>query len=355
AAAACGLVFGIHPALHASSVDGQAALTRTRTAGASGASTTIRRALVVVEVALALVLLAGAGLMGRTLERVAAVDAGFDTDRLLSLQVSMQDRVRGLPGVVNAAVTTALPIRGATWTSVFTVADQPAPPRERLPLTTLTVVSSEYFTTLRTSLVRGRTFTAADRSAAPVIVINERLAAQMWPGQDPVGKRLRQGFPEGGGPWREIVGVIRDIKLQGLTEEPPNQVYIPLAEAPPWQFTVVVRTAADPLAARATIESAIRAVSRDFPIFGVRTMTELLEQSIAQERLAALVLTVFALVAVSLAAIGLYGVMAHAVTERTHEIGVRMALGATRRNVLGMVVAGGVKMTIVGTIAGVCG
>ena len=327
----------------------------------------------VAEVALALVLLTGAGLMIRTVLQLTQVDTGFRADHLLTLQLSfrgqqwtdvrrvafMDDvftRVRALPGVVNAAASNSLPIDGSQWTSVFVVEGRPAPERrELIPSAAMTPVSAGYFETMGTRLVSGRFFTDGDGAqTSRVVVINETLARRIWPGEKPLGKRLKQGFPETPGTWREVVGVVADVKHDGLSEQTPMQVYMPFPQVPSSDLALVMRTAPI-LSLRAPVEAVVHALDRDLPVYSVRTMERVLEASIARERMAVLVLMVFAIVALTLASVGLYGVVAHGVTERTHEIGVRIALGAERRHVLGLVVRQGLSMAALRTVLGVGG
>src|SRR2546426_7903309 len=205
-------------------------------------------------------------------------------------------------------------------------------------------------------LVRGRLFTAADGpQSSSVIVINETLARRIWPGEDPLGKRLKQGWPETPGTWREVVGIVADVKFEGLSELTPLQVYMPFAQSPTSDLAFVVRTDGDPASLQPAVVAAVHALDRDLPVFSVRTMDRVLDASIARERMAVLVLMVFAVVALTLASVGLYGVVAHGVTERTHEIGVRIALGAERRHVLGLVVRQGLSAAAVGAAIGLAG
>jgi putative ABC transport system permease protein len=377
AAAACGIVFGAFPAMQVSSVSGQQVVVRGRTAGGSARSHRLRRGLMVVEVALALVLLTGAGLMIRTVVQLTRVDTGFRPDHLLTLQFSFRGdrytepkrvtfvdealaRVRALPGVSSAGAVLSLPIDGSQWNSVFVAEGQPVPAqRDLLPSAAMTPVSAGYFETMDMRLVRGRLFTPADGpQSSRVIVINETLARRMFGGENPLGKRLKQGWPETPeqmSPWREVVGVVGDVKFDGLAELTPMQVYIPFSQAPTSNVSLVVRTQVDPAPMQSSVEAALHALDRDMPVYEVRTMDRVLETSIARERMAVLVLVVFAVVALILASVGLYGVVAHGVTERTHEIGVRIALGAEPRHVLGLVVRQGLSMAALGTAIGIAG
>jgi putative ABC transport system permease protein len=373
AAAICGLVFGAFPALQASGVRGQHALVRGRASGFASRSHRLRRGLMIVETALALVLLTGAGLMMRTLQVVTQVDTGFRPEHLLTTRFMLAgeawteerrraffddvlSRVRALPGVTHAALAFSLPIDGSNWNSIFTVADKPVPPRAKLPSAAFSPVSAGYFETIGTRLLRGRTFDARDTAAsARILVVNDALANKLWPGEDPIGKRLKQGWPETPptvSPWREVVGVVADVKLNGVMVETPMQAYLPLTQEPSRGLALVVRTASDPASLGPTVEAAVRQIDKDLPLFQTRTMDQMLETSLARQRMSMVVFVVFAVVALTLASAGLYGVVAHGVTERTHEIGVRMALGADQRHVLRLVIRQGLSMTLVGIVVG---
>src|SRR5207244_7796964 len=189
----------------------------------------------------------------------------------------------------------------------------------------------------------------------PTIVVNETLARTFCPGEDAVGKRLKQGWPEDKNPWREVVGVVADVKFNGLASDTPLQVYLPLTQESQTSLISAARTAVEPMSIVPMLEAAARDVNKDMPLFQTSTMDQVLETSIAQQRLSLIVMVTFAVVALTLASVGLYGVIAHAVTERTHEIGVRMALGAEARHVLGLVVRQGLSMALVGTAIGVAG
>jgi len=330
----------------------------------------------VVETALALILLTGAGLMMRTLQRLTEVDTGFRPDHLLTTRFTLggpswtEDkrrafyddvllRVRALPGVTHAALAVSLPIDGSQWNSIFTVADKPVPPRAELPSAAFAPISAGYFETMGTRVIRGRPFDARDTATSTkVLVVNEALAKKLWPGEDPVGKRLKQGWPETPptvAPWREVIGVVADVKLNGVERETPMQAYLPLTQEPSRGIALVLRTAIDPGSLGPAVDTVMHQLDKDLPLFEVRTMDQVLDASLARQRMSMVVFVVFAIVALTLASVGLYGVVAHGVTERTHEIGVRIALGAEQRHVLGLVIRQGLSMAVLGTVIGVAG
>jgi predicted permease len=371
AAAVCGIVFGLVPAFQASSIEGQQALVRTRAAGASAGSHRLRRALMVVETALAIVLLTGAGLTMRTIGALTTVDTGFRPDHLLTMRVMLAGeqwtegrrrnffddltaKLRAVPGVTKAALTYSLPIDGSQWGSVFVASDKTVADRAQTPAAAFSPVGDGYFDALGMRIVRGRVLDQRDTADAPlVVVVNETLARRIWPGEDPVGKHLKQGWSDTPTKWREVVGVVGDVKFEGVAAETPMQIYVPMTQTPTRMVGAVVRTATSPALITPAIENAVHDLDKDLPVYSLRTMDDMLDASIAQQRMSMLVFAVFATVALVLASIGLYGVVAHGVTERTHEIGVRMALGADRRHVLSLVVRQGLTMAGLGTLVGV--
>jgi len=373
AAALSGVVFGAFPAFHAAGRRGQAALTRSRAAGASASSHRLRRGLMAIEVALALMLLTGAGLMMRTLQEITRVETGFQADHLLTMRFSLTGEqwtdprrqqfyrdlltdVRGTAGVTNAALAFSLPIEGSNWNSIFIVRDKPIPPRSELPNAAFSPVSDGYFETMSTKLVAGRLFGQQDTPTSPnVVIVNATLARRLWPGASAIGRSIKQGWPESPGTWREIVGVVADVKFEGVTVDTPMQVYLPLTQESARGLAIIARTPAEPTAMISAVQTAVNRIDKDLPLYAVRTMDQVLDTSMARERMSMLLLIVFATVALTLASVGLYGVVAHGVTERTHEIGVRMALGAEPRHVLGLVVRQGLSMALIGTAIGVAG
>jgi putative ABC transport system permease protein len=371
AAALCGLVFGASPAFQAAGIHGQQALVRGRAIGFAAGSHHVRRGLVVVETALAIVLLIGAGLMIRTVQQLVNVDLGFRPDHMLTTRFTLSGRqwteerrqalypefvarVRAVPGVTDAALTFSLPIDGSKWNSVFIASDKPMPDRSTLPIAALTPISERFFETMGIRLLRGRVFGVVDTpKAAPTIVINERLARAVWPGENALGKRLKMGWPEDATPWREVVGVVGDVKFNGVADETPLQVYVPLTQQSSTTLILVVRTAVEPLSIMPALDAVARETNNDMPLFLTATMDKMLMNSIAQQRMSVVVMVTFALVALTLASVGLYGVISHSVTARTHEIGVRMALGADSWRVLSLIVRQGMTTVVIGVAIGV--
>jgi putative ABC transport system permease protein len=373
AAIACGLLFGAFPALHASGARGQHLLARASRTSAAVSPHRTRRVLMVVEVALALVLLTGCGLMARTMMQLHAVDSGIRPEQLLTARVTLTGtawsperrrafydvllaRLRALPGVTGAGLTLSLPIEGSQWGSVFIARDKPVPPRAELPTAAWIPISAGYMETAGMRLVGGRTFNDTDReTSAFVTVVNETLARRLWPGEDPIGKQVKQGWPEWTTPWREVIGVVADVKLEGVERDTPMQAYLPLHQDPSRNVALVLRTAGPPLGLAAALERAVQEIDSTLPVTRVLAMSGLMTTALARQRLSMVVLGVFAVVAMLVAAVGLYGVVSHNVTERTREIGVRMALGAGERQVLGLFVRQGLLTTAAGVAIGVGG
>jgi predicted permease len=371
-AALTGVAFALAPALLASRVDLQSALKEGGGKGAAGVERgRMRGALVVAEIALALVLLTGAGLLIRTFANLRRVDPGFDPRNVLTFEVAPNgkqyettaqnveyfrrglERVRSLPGVESAAVTSNLPL-GAWLNFGVGVAGKP----DSLRSTEIRMITPDYFKVMKMSVRRGRAFTDADVAGAPpAIVVNESYARQIFPKADPIGQALSVE----GAQVYQIVGVVGDVKQFGLGDPAPSTVFLPLAQADDKilrgarQFVTmkfVVRTAGDPLALGPAIRQEMLQVDPSLPLTGLRSLEQIVDRSLARERFNSTLLGVFAAIGMLLAAIGVYGVMSYAVTQRTHEIGVRMALGATAGGVLRLIVGKGLTLALIGVAIG---
>ena len=360
------------PAVQSSGVGGQQILVRSARDDRSGAGQRVRRVLMVVEVALAVVLVTGSALTIRTMRALTTVDPGFDPSHLLTVRLFLapglddakasafydlvQTRVRALPGVSNAAFTYAVPIDGTQWGSIFIVSGQPVPARAALPSASMVPATAGYFETLGVPLLAGRLFSAADSStSSPVAIVNASFARRFWPTGSAIGKRLKQGWPEDAGPgfpWREIVGVVGDVKLDGVDVATPLQVYMPIAQHDVESAVLVVRTAVAPAALTTALRAVINQVEPTVPVDQVQTMDDMMGAAIARQRMTMVMLTGFAGLALGLACIGLFGVVSHGVTERTREIGLRLALGATGRQVMGLFVGQGLLTTAAGLVIG---
>jgi putative ABC transport system permease protein len=364
-----GLVFGIAPAWLAARADVNEALKQgSRGSTEGGARGRLRSALVVIEVTLALMLLGGAGLLARSFMQLAHVDPGFIPENATLLQLSLPqkkyalpeqqtafanallERVKNLPGVQSAGLTHSMPLV-SDYVLGFNIEGRPAIDPSDLPNTNYYAVTPDYFRAMGIRLVRGRIFSAQDDAKAPrVAIINETLARQHFPNEDPIGKRIN--ITNGPDTWREIVGIVGDIKQYGVDKATSNQSYEPFAQVPFSSLNVVIRTSGPPAALLGAIRPTVYAVDKDQPIGTIRPLEEIMADSIARQRFAMTLLTVFSLVALIIAAVGIYGVMAYSVVQRTGEFGIRMALGAQQRDVLRLVLVQGGKLVGLGLIIG---
>jgi putative ABC transport system permease protein len=367
-----GLLFGFAPALQMARTDLHESLKEGGRSVGHRSSLRLRRGLVVSTVALALTLLVGAGLLIRSFARVVGVDPGFRPDHLLTFSVSLSqakypnDTVRvqvlerlnaalnATPGIVSAGGTSNIPFGGNWSTSSFNVEGYQPPPNAPMPWGDMREVTPTFLRTMRAPLKAGRQFTDADRAASPAVcIVDEELVHRYWPNVDPIGKRITfNNLSDSSIQWIQVVGVVGHMAHEGLDAQKRVQVYFPLAQngLPFLGFTV--RTTGDPLAALGAVRTAVRSVDPELPLANVNSMDHLIEQSTGSRRFAMLLLAGFAMLAMTLASIGLYGVMSYTVTQRARELGVRLALGADSREVLGLVLLQGLKLALTGVAIG---
>ena len=370
------VLFGIVPAFEATRLNLNDALKEGgKGADAQGSrSRRLRSVLVVGEVALALMLLAGAGLLVKSFAQLRKIDTGFETENMLTMVLRLPaskykddpqyvaffrqalERIRATPGVRSAGIVNYLPLYGGLGSATgFNIEGQPVPPRGTGPSTNVRVADSGYFKTMGIPLKQGRTFTdVEDSEARHVILISESFARKFFPGQDPIGKRL-QVFMAEDPAWTEIVGIVGDVRYDNLTAEAEPFVYYPHPELTYEFMTLVIRTAGDPAEIAPVVRREIAAIDPDQPVSDVRTMTQVMADTVARARFNTLLLGIFAGLATLLAAVGIFGVMSYSVQLRTREIGLRMALGAQPSRVLMLVLRQGLLLTVIGIGVGLAG
>jgi putative ABC transport system permease protein len=386
-----GILFGIVPAVQAGQVDVHETLKETGR-GTSGRNW-LRSSLVVVEVATTLVLLIGAGLMIRSFYLLYKVNPGFSYEHLTSFNIALSEKkysteeqratfynqlledLRALPGVESVAAASGLPLGNNGWQTSFVIDGQPPPPRDQVPLMETCLVTPDYFKVMNIPVLRGRVFNERDdqshlagkdlnalkedereMSALNALVIDEEFAKRYWPNEDALGKRVRLAGGDSQGPLLTVIGVVGRVKMESLNRNSDRvQGYFPFSQIPSDSMTMVVKGASDPNLLLGGVRETIKRLDPEQPIYSPRTMNEIRSESVAPERLNLTLLSMFAGLALVLAVVGIYGVMSYSVTQRTHEIGIRMAIGARPSDVFRMVLGHGMKLTLIGVAAGLVG
>jgi putative ABC transport system permease protein len=368
-----GILAGLAPALRFSRSELSDVLKEnTRSASSSSSAGRLRPLLVVSEVALALVLLVGAGLMVTGFRNLLTVEMGFDRTRVLTFHVALPEEkyqkkdqvlgyydrlaqdVKSLPGVESVSCVTSLP-SGWSWNwTEYTAEDNPPTSASERPSTVSQVVSPDFFRTLRVPLLQGRLLSVQDGpDAHPVVVISASMAHDNWPDKNPLGKHIKLGQLDGSEPQRTVVGVVGNIRSSGFDDQPDPTTYVPFAQMPQGSSAVIVRTSTDPLALSSALMARVRGIDSDEPPYDVRSLEQVISDNVSGVQLSARMMMVFGFAALILAAAGIFAVMSYSVTQRTHEIGVRMALGARRFDVLRLVVGKAIKMAAAGLAIGV--
>jgi putative ABC transport system permease protein len=363
------LLTGLVPALQNARPQLAAMLKEGGQKGTTGQGRHVRNALVIAEIALALVLVAGAGLMVRSFLRLQTVDPGFDPNNILTLRLTLpearykedsqtraffeqaEQRVRSLPGVTAVGSTARLPLKGYRWTSNMTIEGRPL--EDYVPDVRHEEMTPGYFRAIGLPLVKGRFFNESDQAKSqPVVIVNAALARRYFSTEDPIGKRIKFSKPTEQDVWQTIIGVVGDGKQDSLRAEVKPEIYQSHLQRAQDNMTLVVHAQTDPQTLISAVREQLRALDPNLPIYDIKTMRAVMDESVARERFIALLLIVFAALALTLAAIGIYGVMSYSVAQRTQEIGIRVALGAQRRDVLKLIIRQGTTLTLIGISLG---
>ena len=367
-----GVFFGLVPALTASGTLLNEALKEGGRSGSAGRSGRARSAFVVAEVALALILLAGAGLLVRSFAQLISVDPGFDPARTITMRVSLPgarygepplriqffkrlfERINALPGIDAAGANSSIPLSGPGAATGFYVVGKPMPPRGQEPVVDVRVITNQYFKAMKVPLIKGRLFNENDPAdSRGRVIINQAMAEKYFAGEDPIGRRIHIEWDDPG--HDEIIGVVGDVHQQSLQEEPRSMSYWPYARYAYGAMTITLRTPGDPRAAANSVIALVREQDAALAVADIQTLDEVVAESVAERRLTMTLLGIFALVALALAAVGIYGVIAYSVSQRTQEIGIRMALGARGAHVLRMVVGQAMMLALTGIAIGAAG
>jgi putative ABC transport system permease protein len=365
------LLFGLVPALQSSKPDLVATLKEGGQKGGSQGGR-VRKTLVVAEVALALILVIGAGLMVRSFLRLQRVDPGFNANNVLMITVDLpgvrypennqataffeqaEQRIKGLPGVVDVGSTNVAALQGSGYTNDMTIPGRP--PEDYVREIRHKTITPDYFRAMGIQLVSGRFFDSSDNAkGAQTIIVNEAFARRCFPDEEAVGKQVKFARPTEQGAWETIVGVVRNEKQDSLSAEPKAEAYKSQLQEASSGMTLVVRTTGDPRPLIGAVREEIRALDKDLPPYNIKTMSDVLFESLARERFTTLLLMVFAGLALVLASIGIYGVMSYSVTQRTHEIGIRLAIGAQTRDIFRQVVGQALRLAGIGVAVGLAG
>ncbi|MGH9343450.1 MAG: FtsX-like permease family protein, partial [Terriglobia bacterium] len=370
---ATGILFGLAPALQASQTSLHESLKEGGRVSSEGvARQRVRSLLVIGEVALTLVLLVGGVLMIKSFVHLLDVNPGFDPHNVLTMQTTLSDtqyakppqtaafyhalleRVSRLPGVKAAGAVDVLPFNNFGNSGSFFIEGKPTGPGEILPHADTRRVMPGLFSALRIPLRRGRVFTEADTASAPrVALIDDVLAREYWPKQDPIGHRVAMASPSPESEWCTVVGIVGNVRNRGFSAPRKGVLYFPLAQVPKFHMSLVIRTASDPMALAGAVRQAVRSIDKQQPVYDVKTMEEYVSESVSNQRMAVFLLAAFAGLALILASVGIYGVISFSVSQRTHEIGIRMALGAQQADILRLVVGQGAILALVGVGVGI--